>query len=154
MSCLVITIFLANSIMFQWKMLLIHESCCRKNFMTTFTSCSYAKWNWKGKRSCWWPAAVSKYLISKYLDAKSCCKEISWPADYSWPAVKQDLIKQRICSNCGLYLGTIKAKTLYKASYMVTEGLNKSEIERVQPLRNAACRQRELLCVMGFQGME
>lgn len=68
--------------------------------------------------------------------------------------MKQDLIKQRICSNCGLYLGTIKAKTPYKASYMVTEGLNENEIERVQPLRNAACRQRELLCVMRFQEIE
>ena len=76
------------------------------------------------------------------------------PYDYSCPSVKQDVIKRRLCSSCGLYFGTIKANTLHKASCRVTEVRTENVTERVRPMRIAARRQRELLCVMALQEME
>ena len=76
------------------------------------------------------------------------------PYDYLCPSVKQNVINRRICSECGLYFGTIKAKTLHKASCRVTEGRFEGDVERVRPLRIADRRQRELLCLMPFQEME
>ena len=76
------------------------------------------------------------------------------PYDYSSPSVDQDMIKRRMCSHCGLYSSSLKAKSLHEASCRVTEGRIENTTERVRPLRVAACRQRELLCVMAFQEME
>ena len=59
-----------------------------------------------------------------------------------------------MCSHCGLYSLSLKAKSLLEASCRVTEGRIQSTTERVRPLRDAARRQRELLCVMAFQEME
>ena len=64
------------------------------------------------------------------------------------------MIKRRMCSHCGLYFSSLKAKSLQGASYRVTEGRIENTTERVRPLRIAARRQRELLCVMAFQEME
>ena len=76
------------------------------------------------------------------------------PYDYSCPSVDQDMIKRRMCSHCGLYFSSLKAKSLHGASYRVTEGRIENTTERVRPLRVAARRQRELLCVTVFQEME
>ena len=73
---------------------------------------------------------------------------------YSCPSVKEDVIKRRLCSSCGLYFGTIKPNTLHKASCRVTEVRTENVTERVRPMRIAARRQRELLCVMALQEME
>jgi len=75
------------------------------------------------------------------------------PYDYSCPFVKH-VIKRRVCSHCGLYFSSIKAKTLHGTSCRINEGPTQNETERVRPLRIAARRQRELLCVMAFQEME
>ena len=64
------------------------------------------------------------------------------------------MIKRRMCSHCGLYLSSLKAKSLHGASCRVTEGRTENTTERVQPLRVAGRRQRYLLCVMAFQEME
>ena len=74
--------------------------------------------------------------------------------DCSCPSVEQDMIKRRMCSHCGLYLSSLKAKSLHGASCRVTEGRTENTTERVQPLRVAGRRQRYLLCVMAFQEME
>ena len=44
------------------------------------------------------------------------------PYDYSCPSVDQDMIKRRMCSHCGLYSSSLKAKSLHEASCRVTEG--------------------------------
>ena len=59
-----------------------------------------------------------------------------------------------MCSHFGLYFLSLKVKSLYGASCRVTEGRIENTTERVRPLRVAARRQRELLCVMAFQKME
>ena len=64
------------------------------------------------------------------------------------------MIKRRMCSNCGLYSSSLKAKSLHEASCRVTEGRIENTTERVRPLRVAARRQRELLRVVAFQEME
>ena len=76
------------------------------------------------------------------------------PYHYSCPSVDQDMIKRRMCSHCGLYSSSLKAKSLHDASCRVTEGRIENITERVRPLRVAAHRQRELLCVLTFQEME
>ena len=76
------------------------------------------------------------------------------PYDYSCPFVDQDMIKRRTCSHCGLYSSSLKAKSLHEASCRVTESRVENTTECVRPLRVAARRQRELLCVMAFQEME
>ena len=76
------------------------------------------------------------------------------PYDYSCPSVDQDMIKRRMCSHCGLYFLSLKAKSLHGVSCRVTESRIENTTERVRPLRVAARRQRELLCVMGFQEIE
>ena len=76
------------------------------------------------------------------------------PYDYSCPSVDQDMIKRRMCSHCGLYFLFLKAKSLRGASCRVTKDRIENTTERVRPLRVAARRQRELLCVMAFQEME
>ena len=75
--------------------------------------------------------------------------------DFSCPVLSQDVIKQRICQHCGLYLSSLKAKSLRITSCRIDKN-NHDEIEkpRVRPTRVAARRQRELLCVMEFQEME
>ena len=77
------------------------------------------------------------------------------PYDFSSPVLSQDVIKQRICQRCGLYLSSLKAKSLHITSCRIDKN-NHDEIEklRVRPTRVAACRQSELLCVMEFQEME
>ena len=64
------------------------------------------------------------------------------------------MIKRRMCSHCGLYSSSLKAKSLHEASCRVTEGHIENTTEHVGPLRVAARWQRELLCVMVFQEME
>ena len=76
------------------------------------------------------------------------------PYDYSCLSVDQDVIKQQMCSHCGLYFSSLKVKSLHGASCRVSEGRIENTTERVQPLPVAACQQRELLCVMTFQEME
>ena len=76
------------------------------------------------------------------------------PCDYSCPFVDQDMIKRRMCSHCGLYSSSLKAKSLHEASCRVTEGRIENTTERVRPLRVVVRRQKELLCVMVFQEME
>ena len=44
------------------------------------------------------------------------------PYGYSYPSVDQDMIKRRMCSHCGLYSSSLKAKSLHEASCRVTEG--------------------------------
>ena len=77
------------------------------------------------------------------------------PYDFSCPVLSQDVIKQRICQHFGLYLSSLKAKSLHITSCRIDKN-NHDEIEkpRVRPTRVAARRQRELLCVMEFQEME
>ena len=72
------------------------------------------------------------------------------PYNYSCPSVDQDIIKRQVCSHCGLYFSSLKAKPLHGASCRVTEGRIENTTERVRPLQVAARRQRELLCVMAF----
>ena len=79
-------------------------------------------------------------------------KEI--PYDYSCLSVDQDIIKRRMCSHCGLYFSSLKAKSLHGASCRVTEGPIENTMECGRPLRVAARRQMELLCVMAFQKMD
>ena len=38
------------------------------------------------------------------------------PYDFSCPVLSQDVIKQRICQHCGLYLSSLKAKSLHITS--------------------------------------
>ena len=76
------------------------------------------------------------------------------PYDYSCPSVDQDMIKRRMCSHCSINFSSLKAKLLDGASCRVTESRIENTTERVRPLRVAARRQRELLCVMAFQEME
>ena len=76
------------------------------------------------------------------------------PYDYSCPSVDQDMIKRRMCSHCGLYFSSLKAKSLHEASCRVTGGRIENTTERVRPLRVAVRRQRELLCAVTFQEME
>ena len=84
------------------------------------------------------------------------------PYDAFNPAVKDDL-KKRMCAKCGMYFGTIKVMSVHRRS--CSDGNDaKSEkasdaeesvaTERVRPLRIAAIRQREALCVMQMQEME
>ena len=56
------------------------------------------------------------------------------PYDYFYPSVDQDMIKRRMCSHCGLYFSSLKAKSLHGASCRVTEGRIENTIERVRPL--------------------
>ena len=49
-----------------------------------------------------------------------------------------------MCSHCGLYFLSLKAKSLHAASCRVTEGHIEKTTERVRPL----------LCVMAFQELE
>ena len=53
------------------------------------------------------------------------------PYDYYCPSVDQDMIKRRMCSHCGLYFSSLKAKSLHGASCRVTEGRIKNRQERV-----------------------
>ena len=76
------------------------------------------------------------------------------PYDYSCSSVDQEMIKRQMCSHYGLYSSSLKAKSLHEASCRVTEGHIENTTERVRLLRDAARRQRELLCVMAFQEME
>ena len=76
------------------------------------------------------------------------------PYDYSCPPVDQDMMKPRMFSHCSLYFSSLKAKSLHGTSCRVTEGRIENTRGRVPPLRVPARRQRELLCVMGFQEME
>ena len=76
------------------------------------------------------------------------------PYGYSCPSVDQDMIKRRMCSHCSINFSSLKAKLLDGASCRVTESRIENTTERVRPLRVAARRQRELLCVIAFQEME
>ena len=59
-----------------------------------------------------------------------------------------------MCSHCGLYFSSLKAKSLHGASCRVTEGRIENTTEHVRPLRVVSRRERELLCVMAFQEMD
>ena len=74
--------------------------------------------------------------------------------DYSCPSVDQDMITRRMCSHCGQYFLSLKAKSLHQASCRVIKGCIENSTERVRPLRVDACWQRKLLCVMTFQEMQ
>ena len=60
------------------------------------------------------------------------------PYDYSCSSVDQDMINEQMRSHCGLYFSSLKAKSLQGASSRVTQ----VRMERVRPLRVAACWQR------------
>ena len=64
------------------------------------------------------------------------------------------MIKRRMCFNRGLYFSSLKAKSLHVASCRVTESRIENTTDRLRPLRVAARRHRELLCVMTFQEMK
>ena len=76
------------------------------------------------------------------------------PYDYFCPSVKQDMINRRLCSHCGLYFGTVKAKVLHKSHCRQGATEDRTETVRVQPMRIAARRQRKLSCEMAMQEME
>ena len=83
---------------------------------------------------------------------KKITKRVAY--EYFCPSVDQDMIKRRMYSPCGLYFSSVKAKSLHRASYRVTEGRIENTEKCVRPLRVAARRQRELLCAMTFREME
>ena len=64
------------------------------------------------------------------------------------------MIKRQMSSHFGFYFLSLKAKSPHGASCRVTEGRIENATECVRPLRVAARRQRELLCMMPFQEME
>ena len=76
------------------------------------------------------------------------------PYNYSCPFADQDIMKRRMCSHCGFYFASLKTKSLHGASYRVTKDRIENAAERMRPLRVAAHRQRELLCVRAFQEIE
>ena len=77
------------------------------------------------------------------------------------PAVKDNL-KKRMCSICRMHFGTIKMISNHHQSCRRVDNNAKSNdtsdvenfAERVRALRNAAIRQREVLCVFWMQEME
>ena len=82
------------------------------------------------------------------------------PYDAFNPAVKDDL-KKRMCAQCGMYFCTVKAMPVHRRSCSDDNDAKSEEAsdscvatERVRPLRIAAIRQREALCVMQMQEME
>ena len=59
-----------------------------------------------------------------------------------------------MCSHCGLYSSSLKAKSLHDTSFRMTEGRIENTTERLRPLRVADRGKRKLLYVMAFQEME
>ena len=95
------------------------------------------------------------------------------PYDAFNPGVKEDSLKKRCCKICGLYSGTIKSINKHQKDCVASRrasrvsggsgASNSNEVEeeedaliprRVRPMRIAAVRQREALCVMQMQDME
>ena len=77
------------------------------------------------------------------------------PYDLSCPSTKKD-IQKRLCLHCGLYFGTIKSLNKHRR-HCKKPSSNQEIAEqqiRVRPIRVAARRQRELLCVMEMQELE
>ena len=78
--------------------------------------------------------------------------------DVSNPAVKYDLIKRK-CSIFGMYFDTIKIMSNHHQSCRHVDDNDESNdasdvensVERVRPLRIAAIRQREFLCILRMQ---
>ena len=58
---------------------------------------------------------VSEYFLAKDLHACSNYKEFPKGIlyDYSCPSVDQDMVEWQMCSHCGLYFPTLKAKSLH-----------------------------------------
>ena len=84
------------------------------------------------------------------------------PYDAFSPAVKNNL-KNRMCSICGMYFGTIKMMSMHRRSCKHVDDnadsndtldLEENVAERVRPFRIASIRQQEVLCVLQMQEME
>ena len=85
------------------------------------------------------------------------------PFDYSCPSVPQDQVTKRMCTTCGLYLASIKSKSEHAKSCCddvvtmvspTTSTVVSVPREKVRPVRIAARRGRELMCVMEIQESE
>ena len=80
------------------------------------------------------------------------------PHDYSCPSVPSETLTRRTCSHCGRYFASITRRASHQAacergSVEVPKDLPVEPV-RIRPIRVAARRQKELLCVMGMQEME
>ena len=88
---------------------------------------------------------LSESLISKRATRKFP-KGI--PFDYSCPSVHQDQVTKRMCTKCGLYLDVVTMAS------PTTSTVVSVPREKVRPVRIAARRGRELMCVMEIQESE
>ena len=85
------------------------------------------------------------------------------PFDYSCPSVPQDQVTKRMSTKCGLYLASIKSKSEHGKSCgddvvtmvsPITSTVVSVPREKVRPVRIAARRGREFMCVMEIQESE
>merc|ERR1711964_369317 len=94
---------------------------------------------------------MSDALIPNHL----CKKFAKLPYDLFNPAVKSEL-KKRSCEYCSSYFGTITTKDKHKHACTTSWHTEEAQAPaiRVRPVRVAARRGGELLCVMRLQELE
>ena len=79
------------------------------------------------------------------------------PYDFSCEIIRDEVLK-RICKTCGLYHGTIKPRVKHERWYLnrskKTNTQQQLSFPRVRPVRVAAKRGREVMCIMEYQEAE
>ena len=106
-----------------------------------------------------YPCVFVRKAMSKVIFPRSAAKYPSGlPYDFACPSL-QDTLPSRTCKNCGLYFASMKSLKGHNNSCIAKErkGKGKGEVSvsnYVRPVRVAARRQRELMCVVRYMETE
>ena len=106
-----------------------------------------------------YPSVFVRKAMSKVIFPRSAAKYPSGlPYDFACPSL-QDTLPSRTCTNCGLYFASIKSLKGHNNSCTPKgrKGKGKCEVSvsnYVRPVRVAARRQRELMCVIRYMETE
>ena len=95
--------------------------------------------------------------LSKNILPRSASKfKFGLPYDFACPSL-QDTLSSRTCNVCGLYVASIKSLNNHKKTCTAKGRQGNNEItvrDCVRPLRVAARRGTELMCVIKYMEME
>ena len=100
-----------------------------------------------------YPSMFVRKAMTKAILPRSAAKYPSGlPYDFACPSL-QDKLPSRTCKNCGLYFASIKS--LKSHNRTCTDRGEKGKSERsvsqyIRPVRVAARRQRELMCIVSY----
>ena len=96
-----------------------------------------------------YPSIFVLKSLHKDILPRSAAKFKEVPYDFACPSV-QDKLTSRVCKACGLYHASVRSLKEHTKACKKSSAVRVYGDERLRPLRIAARRQRELMCVIKY----